>query len=287
MALHAVAFLCKDHAADLNVILVDGSPQRDDQLAQELTCLGVGYIHCGRELSLGQTFNAGIKRTSNPVLITLVNDVLIEAMQIRILAEEIQNGIGCAFPYLSWDDYGAARTRRLPVPRRCFPNRMSFNVAAFSREALEKISLIPEQTTGCYDDVILFIRLREKGYSIILRNVGSVVHLAQQTLKTGATSVCYEADELLFARLYPHYWRKGVVLFHKLAQRWPTRIIYQMVEYLPVGLVRKLDIWNWVWAIEPYICAERGTLKEALRRVFFRRQVARNPNSPPMVTTKG
>jgi hypothetical protein len=50
MAFHAVAFLCRDHPADLNVMLVDGSPFRDDQLAQGLTALGVEYLHCDKEL---------------------------------------------------------------------------------------------------------------------------------------------------------------------------------------------------------------------------------------------
>jgi GT2 family glycosyltransferase len=145
---------------------------------------------------------------------------------------------------------------------------MSFNSAAFSREALVRVGLVPEKMTGCYNDVVLFIRLREEGYSIVLQNVGHVLHLAQQTLKTGATSVSYKSDELLFAKEYPQYWRNGVVLFHKAAQRWPTRIIYQMVECLPARFVEKLGIWNWVWAIEPYLCAEKGTYKECLIRLY-------------------
>jgi GT2 family glycosyltransferase len=287
MTLYAMAFLCKDHTVASNIIVVDGSPIRDDELMQGLTALGVEYLHLGRELSFAETYNAGIKRTSSPVVVTLANDVLINAQQLRQLAAEVNRNVGCVLPYLTQSDYGAQTERRLPVPRRCFPSRMTFNVNAFSRDALEKIGFIPEEMTGCYNDVMVFIRLREMGYSIMLRNVGHVIHLAQQTLKSGSTSVCYEGDERLFAQTCPKYWRDGTVLFHKVAQRWTTRIIYQMVEYLPVGLVRKLGIWNWVWAIEPYLCAEQGTLKEALRRVFFRRQVARNPNSPPMVTTKG
>lgn len=270
MALHAVAFLCKDNPSDLNIILVDGSPQRDDELAQGLAALGVEYLHYGRELSLGETFNAGIIRTSNPVIITLVNDILIEAKQVRILAEDIHGGIGCVFPYLSWDDYGTSRARSLPVPRRCFPNAMSFNVAAFSREALKKVGLLPEQMTGCYDDVVLFIRLREEGYSIVLRNVGYVLHLKQQTLATGDTNVSYEADAAFFSKHYSQYWRNGVVLLHKGAQRWTTRILYLIVEYLPVRIVERFGIWEWIWAIEPYLCAEKGTFKEALGRLYKR-----------------
>jgi GT2 family glycosyltransferase len=249
-------------------MLVDGSPQRDNQLAQELKCLGVQYTHCGGELSFSETFNTGINKTVNKIVVVLTNDIFIEAKQLQMLAGEIKNDVACAFSYLSWVDYGAARARSLPVPWRSFPNGMSFNVAAFSREALEKVGLIPEQMTGCYNDVVLFIRLREEGYSIVLRNVGYVLHMGQQTLKTGSTNVSYEADAAFFTKHYPQYWRNGRVLLHKVAQRWTTRMLYAVVVYLPVGIVERLRIWNWVWAIEPYICAEKGTYKECLIRLY-------------------
>lgn len=268
MSLYTMAFLCKDRPSNLNIILVDGSPVQDDPLAQELTAIGVQYFHCGRELSFAETYNEGIKRTSNPVVVTLANDIFIEAKQVLQLAKEIRDGVGCVIPYLTFSDYGAQRERKLPVPRRCFPTRMTLNVNAFSRAALEKAGFIPEQMTGCYNDVLLFIRLREEGYSIMLRNVGCVVHLGQQTLKTLESSVSYEADEVLFKKQYPNYWRNGFVLFHKVAQRWKTRKLYSILEHMPVSLVKKLSFWNWAWAIEPYLCAEDGTFKEAFSRVL-------------------
>ncbi len=268
MALHAMAFLCRERPTDLNVIFSDGSPSRDGKLANGLAGLGVEYLHCGRELSFPETYNAGIKKTSNPVVVTLANDILIEAKQICKLAAEISERVGCVMPYLTFSDYGAQRERKLPVPRRCFPTRMTLNVNAFSRKALEDVGLIPEDMTGCYNDVLLSIRLREKDYSIVLRNVGHVIHLGQQTLKTGATSVALDADVHLLSKAYPQYCRNGVVLFGKIAQRRATRIIYGALEHLPTGLVKKLRLWDAAWAIEPYVCAERGTYKEGLARLF-------------------
>jgi hypothetical protein len=266
MTLYAMAFLCKDRPENLHIILVDGSPFRDDELAQRLTDIGVEYFHSGGELSFAETYNTGIRKTSGSIVVTLSNDILIEAKQIKQLATEVRDRVGCVVPYLTLSDYGAQRERRLPVPRRCFPTRMTINVNAFSRAALDKVGFIPGQMTGCYNDVILFIRLREEGYSILLRNVGHVVHLGQQTLKTGVTSVCFEEDELLFARFYPQYWRKGTVLFHKVAQRWTTSTVYRLVEMLPVKMVEKLHLWKWVWIIEPYLCAERGTFLYGIQR---------------------
>ena len=270
MALHAVAFLCRERPTDLNVALLDGSPTRDDALADALAALGVEYVHGGRELSFAETYNLGIKRTSNPVVVTLANDILVEAQQVRRLAAEVADGVGCVMPYMSFCDYGAQRERALPVPRRCFPGRMTVNVNAFSRKALERVGLLPEQMTGCYNDVILFIRMREEGYSVVLRNVGRVIHLGQQTLKTGATSVDYDADAGLFREEYPKYWRDGVVLFHKVAQRRATRLIYAALERLPARLVKRLRLWDLAWAVEPYLCAERGTLAAGVGRLFGR-----------------
>jgi GT2 family glycosyltransferase len=275
MALHCVAFLCRGRPGDLRVLLVDGSPRQDDELARSLPSLGVEYVHCGRELCLAETYNAGITRTSSPVVVLVANDVLIEAIQVRMLAQEIRDGVGCALPYLSFSDYGAQRARKLRVPRRCFPTRMTLNVNAFSRRALEQVGLIPEQMSGCYNDVVLSIRLREEGYAVVLRNVGAVTHLGQQTLRTGATSVDYRADARLFAEQYPRYWRRGVVLFHKVAQRPATRVLYRAVEALPAELAERLGLWRLAWAVEPYLCAEQGTVKEALKRIIGRARAPR------------
>jgi len=270
MALHSMAFLMKERPEDFRVVLADGSPTRDETLACGLGELGVEYLHTGGELSFAKTYNAGIRRTSSPVVVAMANDVLIEAKQVRMLIDEMHDGVGCVFPYLSASDYGAQRHRRWPVPRRCFPTRMTLNVNAFPRAALEKVGLIPEQMTGCFNDVLLFIRLREAGYSIVLRNVGRVIHLGQQTLKTGATSVAYGKDEALFASQYSDYWsrRGGTVLFHRVAQRWTTRGLYRLVERMPGGLVRRLGLWNLAWAVEPYVCAESGTFGEGVRRIL-------------------
>jgi len=270
MALHATAFLMKDRPQDLHVVVCDGSPERDESLARALSDLGAQYFHSGRDLSFAETYNAGIRRTSRPIVVTMANDVLVEASQVRALIADVRGNVGCVLPYLTVSDYGAQRARRFPVPRRCLPSRMTLNVNAFAREALERVGLIPEQMTGCFNDVILFIRLREAGYSVILRNVGRVIHLGRQTLKTGATNVRYADDARLFAGRCPLYWRNGVILFHKVAQRRLTRAMYGFLEQLPARWVERFRLWDRAWALEPYLCAEKGTCREALGRIFKR-----------------
>jgi GT2 family glycosyltransferase len=253
MVLHTMAYLRKDHSQNLNIVVVDGSPSGDETLARGLQNLGVKYLHGGRELSFAESYNAGIKETSNPVVVTLANDVFIEGAQIHRLAAEIRDRVGCAIPYLSSCDYGAQRARKL-TPRRCYPTWMTLNVNAFSREVLQQVGLIPEQTSGCFNDVILFIKLRQKDYSIVLLNVGYVGHLGAQTLKSGSSSVSYTNDALLFRKNFPQYWHRDGVLFHRVAQRLTTRMIYYLVEYLPLSREKKTYLWEGVWAIEPYIC---------------------------------
>ena len=286
MALHAMACLCADCPDDLNTVLVDGSPERDEELAAGLCALNVEYVHCGRELSFGATYNEGIRRTSSPVVVTLANDILVTAAQIRKLAADIRGHVGCVSPYLTFSDYGAQRQRRLPLPTRCFPTRTTLNVNAFSREALERVGLIPEHMSGCYNDVILFIKLREAGYSLVLRNAGRVIHLGQQTLKTGATSVDYDADATLFGQEYPHYWRKGTILFHKVAQRRMTRLMYGILESLPKNWVDRLRLWEMAWAVEPYLCAERGTFRKGFCRLFGLRRAPRAPGACSTVASQ-
>jgi len=272
MAAYAMAFLRRDRTSDLRVTLVDGSPRPDVELARTLEALAVRYVHCGRELSFAETYNTGIRMTTSGTIVLMANDILIEGRQVRMLAQEVHDGVGCAFPYLSFSDYGAQKARRLRVPRRCYPTRMTLNVNAFSREALEKVGFIPAQMTGCFNDVILSIRLYEEGYSVVLRNVGPVAHLGRQTLRTRATSISHDADARLFAAEYPHYWRDGVVLFHKAAQGRATRLLYRVAERLPAQAAQRLGVWSLVWTLEPYLCAERGTAREGLCRLFRRAQ---------------
>lgn len=270
MTLHSMAFLCKNRPPGLRIMVVDGSPDEDAALAQGLAELKVEYLHLGKELTFPETYNAGIRKTANPFIVLLANDIFIEADQIVKLAAEIHGEVGCAIPYLSFSDYGTQIIRRIVVPPRCYPSQMTLNVNAFSRGALERIGLIPEQMTGAFNDVILFIKLREANYSIILRNVGYVFHMAKQTLRTGATTVSHEKDALLFMQEFPDYWRNGAILFHKIAQRKITRFLYKALVSLPVSLVNKFNLRSLVWSIEPYICAESGTYREGIIKIFNR-----------------
>ena len=268
MAIYAMSYLCREPSPHLNVVFIDGSPFQDAGLKSCLETLGVQYLHFGRELSFGEAYNAGIKRTTNRVVVTLANDILIEPKQVRLLAAEAKGRVACAIPYLTFCDYGTQRERKLPTPRTCYPNSMTLNVNAFAREALESVGFIPEQMSGCYNDVVLFIRLREEGWSVILRNVGRVIHLGKQTLNTQQSSVSYETDAALFARQYPKYWDRGVVRFHKVGQRWTTRMLYRLLERLPPKAAARYGFWTWVWALEPYLSAERGTYRKGLGRAF-------------------
>jgi hypothetical protein len=269
MTLHSVAFLQREAGPDLTVIVVDGSPREDVALSQALSALNTRYLHGGCELSFAQTYNAGIEHTVSRVVVTLANDILIGAQQIRLLAGEIRGNVGCAIPYLTSSDYGTQLMRRLPVPRRSFPTQMTLNVNAFSREALQQVGGIPEDMTGCFNDVILCIRLREARRSIVLRNVGKVFHFGQQTLQTGQTGVSYQADLQAFQSAYPEYWRRNRLQSHKFAQRPLARLLYRISDMLPPRIVATFGVPRAVWALEPYLTGGPAII-EAGKRLFRR-----------------
>jgi glycosyltransferase involved in cell wall biosynthesis len=273
MALHAMSYLCQDRLSCLNIVLVDGSPLRDDFLSDCLKRMGIEYLHAGRELTFSETYNYGISNTSNQIIVTMANDILITSSQLFQLAEEISDGVGCAIPYLTTSDFGAQRIRErtLPIPRRCFPSGMTLNVNAFSRKVLEQVGLIPEMMSGCFNDVILFIKMRELGYSIVLYNVDYVIHLGQQTLKTGKTSVSYKDDAKIFKKIYPMFCHKGETLYYKMAQKWPTRLLYFLALYFPQEIKYKFfkhGVYNLIWRIEPYICAPVESYIKFLKKSF-------------------
>lgn len=270
MTLFAMSFLQKNNSGLFEITVVDGSKIKDELFEKELIKLQVNYLHSGRDLSFGETYNYGINYSDSPIIVTLANDIFIEAKQIIELADEARNNVGCVIPYLSYSDYSVQNTRKYLVPKRSFPSRMTFNVNVFQRKALEEIGYIDEEMSGCFNDVLAFIKLRENGYSIVLKNVGNIFHLSQQTLKSNFTTVSYQNDQIIFQKKYPNYWSRGHILFYKTTQRFTTKIIYWVIEHISIKLVKKSNIWKLIWLIEPYICAEKSTYTKGLKKIFAR-----------------
>lgn len=121
-----------ERIVDRTILVCDGSPEPDGQLAENLDGSDARYLHVGRPLSFGGTYNLGIEAIRTEYVVLVASDILISSPQVRRLVTEVRDGVACAIPYLTRSDYATQCIRRSRVPARRYPASMTLNVHAQS-----------------------------------------------------------------------------------------------------------------------------------------------------------
>lgn len=259
---------------ELDILVCDGSPERDETLAAQILASGGRYVHGGEQLSFGATYNLGVRSSTAPYVVLMANDVLISAAQVRKLIGEVQKDrIGCAICYLTKGDYYTQISRRLPVPRRCYPASMTLNVNAFRREILEDIGCVPEELSGCFNDMVMFFRLRQKGLRTVLVNLGEVPHLAMVTRKI-ATNLAWDRDLCTVPKLAPELFSKykpksknsWASLYAACAQNKRSKLLWTLVSYVPWKMKQSQSVAYWAAFVEPYLCSDKSVMQCLISR---------------------
>lgn len=260
-----VAALQQDADPGLTVIVADGSPDPDRELAARLAGPHTRYLHAGRSLSFGATYNFGVAAAGTEVVVLLANDVIIAASQLRRLAAALEGNVACAIPYLTRSDYPTQLQRRRRVPKRCLPASMTFNVNAFRRDRLRAAGDVPEELSGFFNDVILFHRLRGQGDAIALVDVGEVDHLRAVTRRISSNTRfdqdCAAAPALapdLFAGIGPGTRNLWAHLYARSAQKPLARRLWGIVARTPRLLDPRRGLPFAVAMLEPYVAADRS-----------------------------
>lgn len=258
---------------DLAILLCDGSPEPDPALAAEFAAdPQVTYLHGGRQLSFGATYNMGVQAAESEFVVLIANDILILSRQIRALVDRLQGDVGCTIPYLLRSDYGPQVRRRQRVPKVAWPASMTFNVNAFRRPQLLEIGGVPEELSGYYNDAVVHHRLRARGLRIALVQVGQVDHLQAVTRRTvtaagsGQDRARYQRDLAQAQQLEPelfrgvdpqrqkNYWAH---LYANSAQTRGSRWLWRAVSWWPRRLHQARGLGYWAGWLEPYFSAER------------------------------
>ncbi|MCA9989677.1 MAG: glycosyltransferase family 2 protein [Ardenticatenaceae bacterium] len=256
-----VASLQKIPDEALQIFVCDGSPRPDPFVAESLAIYdNVRYLHAGRQLSFGETYNLGIQAAETPYVVLLANDVLISAKQVRRLVKELRGDVTCAVPYLNRADYATQISRRWRVPRRSYPASMTINVNAFVREALAAIGNVPEALTGCYNDAVIFHRLRQRGQRIALVNVGEVDHLRAITRRIATNLACAQdlaqaaaLEPALFAGVQPQSRNGWARMYANASQRRLPGLLWRLLSLLPWKLSEQHGLGYLVAWLEPYL----------------------------------
>lgn len=256
----------------LTILVCDGSPDPDRQVAATLSDNNAAYLHAGRELTFGGTYNLGVEAARTEYVVLVANDILISAPQVRQLVSEVRDDVGCAIPYLTRSDYATQTARRVRVPRRCYPASMTLNVNAFRRDVLEGVGSVPEALSGCFNDMVIFQRLRNQGYRIALVNVAHVDHLRAITRHI-ASNLDYERDLATAPSLAPDLFRGIRPMRHKntwarlyanAAQRPLSRLLWRLVGRVPWELKQYRGLGYLAAWLEPYLACTLADYRRAL-----------------------
>jgi GT2 family glycosyltransferase len=248
----------------LTILVCDGSPEPDPALAEQFTAPRLCYLHAGRQLSFGATYNLGIEAAETETVVLIANDILISSLQLQQLAAELRGNVACAIPYLSRSDYGTQVSHRGRVPRRSLPASMTINVNAFRRPILQSVGNVPEELSGCFNDAVIHHRLQAKGYRVALVNVGEVDHLRAITRRI-SSNLSYQRDLAscpglapdLFRGVYPerqkNFWAK---LYANAAQTAGSRLLWRLISYTPWKLDQQHGLGYYAARLEPYVSAD-------------------------------
>jgi GT2 family glycosyltransferase len=258
----------------LTIHVCDGSPEPDPQLATTLSASQACYLHAGRGLSFGETYNLGIEAVRTEHVVLLANDILISSVQVRRLVAEVRGDVACTIPYLTRSDYVAQTARRSRVPPRCYPASMTLNVNAFRSDVLRGVGGVPEELSGCFNDAVMFQRLRNQGYRIALVNVGHVDHLRAIT-RLFSSDLNFDRDLATAPSLAPdlfhgirpkqqkNTWAR---LYANAAQRPLSRLLWRLVGWVPWELSQHRGLGSLAAWLEPYLACMPADYRRALLR---------------------
>jgi GT2 family glycosyltransferase len=238
-----------------HVILVDGSNQPDLYMQDVCNREGIDYLHTGKELTFAQGYNIGWKLLGEPYVGFMANDTFPSKGTISNLLEYIKLlDVGCVFPYISYCDYPGQIYTFARRPITCEPTIMTLNLNIFKREVLEKVMGVDDGYSGCYNDIILLMKIRSTGYRVVLVGNTRVFHMGQMTLSQGST-YAQEKDIRKFKEQYSSYMAEHGI-FGVSHWKWPlatTRIVallWWLSQNNMSATLRNL-IQNFVMKLEP------------------------------------
>ncbi len=243
------------------VLLVDGSPEPDEEMAGHCTALNVRYHHAGRALQFAEGFNIGLSLLEEPYIGLMANDIFPPPDTLRKLLTCLElPDVGCVFPYLSYCDYPGQMADFVRKPITCEPSLMTLNLNLFKREVLQKAGGVDESYSGSYNDLILLMKIRQMGYRVVLVGDTRVTHLGQVTISQG-TTYKKEKDRQRFMAEYPAY-----VAQHGAWQvahwKWPlattpaAKILWWLCQHLPSTRLRN-RMQDWLIRLEPLLTSYR------------------------------
>ncbi|UOG76003.1 glycosyltransferase [Hymenobacter tibetensis] len=185
------------------MIVADGSGKVSEVMAAKCRENQWIYLPSDVQESFAQTYNKGMVVATGDYRVWLANDIFVTRGWDTALIKEIQRtGAWMAAPYLTFSDY-SPQTRNITLKMPTFsPSAITLNLNMITRECYEKVGLLDDQFSGCFNDIDYMIRIRKAGGEVIITDAGQILHFGQATLHI-STSVNYAQDASRFDAKYP------------------------------------------------------------------------------------
>jgi GT2 family glycosyltransferase len=238
----------------LELIIADGSGKRSELLANKSQQRGWIYLESSFRETFAQTYNRGMVVATGDYRVWMASDIFVTKGWEKHLIKELERtGAWMAAPYLTYSDYVSQRIN-LPLKMYTFfPSLITFNLNMITSDCYEKVGLMDEQFSGCFNDVDYLIRIRKAGGEAIIVNAGQILHFTRATTSVNS-SVDYDKDMQLFLQKYPEIasqkdWAYGTPF---LSKSWIHRQLLFASSFLLRGrLARKL--YEFTARIEPLL----------------------------------
>ncbi len=193
----------------LELLVVDGSAERDEWLCGEIERLGGRYHHEGHVLSFAEGYNIGARMITAPWIVLSASDVYPALDFFQSAFSLIQRGsseIGCIIPRLTVSDLPIQESNQSPMSI-CVVPLMTLNLNVFERETFFEIGQVPECYSGAFNDVEMCIRIHDSKKLIVMLPT-KCVHYGRLTLSAGS-NYRYPPDRDVFFSRFPHLAKIG------------------------------------------------------------------------------
>lgn len=239
------------------IVLVDGSKISDTDIKNFCESNGIIYLHAGKELKFAEGFNIGWKHLNSYYIGLMASDVYPFPDAINTLLEALSPpDVGTVAPYLDFCDYSGQVFAFVRNPITCEPSSISLNLNIFKKTVLESIDGIDEKYTGGYNDLVMMMKIREKGHRVLLVGNTRVTHVGRLTVANG-TQFTKKIDDIQFSKDFSQF-RTKHGKWNIKHWEWPfattatSMVLWWLAQNTPFSKGRKFLEWLTIW-LEPEI----------------------------------
>ncbi|OCT10701.1 hypothetical protein A8709_22965 [Paenibacillus pectinilyticus] len=216
------------------IVLSDGSEIPDNDLSSFCESIEIKYLHSGRMMSFAEGYNYGVEHLTEDWIATMASDIYVTPTTFTAIDRFIwKNGdlnIGCLIPYLSRSDLPTQQFSSSYFSRDCESPGMTFNLNIFKKDVYKKLDGMTREYSGNFNDIEMWLKLKEKGLNVYLVGSSYAVHYGQLTLTYGSNTNVNN-DKEKFYKKHPQLFEKGSFFDMRMDEFFQSRILKYLYKF--------------------------------------------------------